>query len=214
MTTLSIDTYLSAMRAEHIPAASSGLWFIEKRTYDEERSGIRNGKRVWVKPGTYTYLRVYTDSTLLSGGEIVMEDTIHELRTHLGFVMHASGRVLVAGLGLGCVIRGLLANPNVEHVTCLENSKDVLKMVQPYMPAERLTIVKADALEWSIQNKDHFDCGWYDLWTNRDEGEPHLDRWHTRLFVNLNRTVKRQGAWGYKRELKRAAVKHGLKWIG
>src|SRR6185369_8969082 len=111
----------------------------------------RNWKPVTLPAARYTYLRFLTDKTLYSEhpGAVVMEDTPFELRTHLGFVMRAHGRVLITGLGLGCVIRGLLENPKVEHVTCIENSKDVLKLVAPYMPTERLEIVEADALEWT-----------------------------------------------------------------
>ncbi len=206
--------YLAAMKADAIPEGESGLWYVTKRAYEERRSGECNGKRVWIDPGTYTYLYVYTDSTIHLLGELVMEDSAHELRTHLGFVMHACGHVLVTGLGLGCVVRGLLANPRVEQVTCIENSPDVLKLVAPHMPGERLTIVEADALEWTAKNKQRFDCAWHDLWTNRDNGEPHLDVWHARLLVNCKRTVRRQGCWMLRREAKTLLVRRGFPWIG
>jgi spermidine synthase len=128
-----------------------------------------------------------------------MEDTPFELRKHLQFMLQARGRVLITGLGLGCVIRGCLANPAVEHVTCIENSPDVLKLVAPYMPTERLSIIEADALEWTALNREPFDCAWHDLWTDRDNGEPHLDLWHTRLIYNCRQQIKRQGAWAYSR---------------
>jgi hypothetical protein len=48
--------------------------------------------------------------------EVVMEDSPRELRRHLPIWMHAHGRVLVTGLGLGCVVRGLLASPHVEYI--------------------------------------------------------------------------------------------------
>jgi hypothetical protein len=36
-----------------------------------------------------------------------MNDFPQELKKHLDFVLRARGRVLVTGLGLGCVVRGL-----------------------------------------------------------------------------------------------------------
>jgi hypothetical protein len=210
----STDNYLSAMSASHIPAAESGLWFVAKTHLPNGWMRVHEGDYVDTPPGTYTYLRYLTDSTLLSGGELIMEDTPHELKTHLGFVMQACGKVLITGLGLGCVIRGLLLNPNVEHVTCIENSKDVLKLVSPYMPTERLTVIEAEALEWTAKNKQTFDCAWHDLWTNEEKGEPHLDIWHANLFLNCKRYVKRQGAWAFRKDAKALLVKKGFPWIG
>jgi spermidine synthase len=84
----------------------------------------------------------------------------------------------------------------------------------PKPPTERLTIIEADALRWTAQNKQRFDCAWHDLWTNRDNGEPHLDVWHARLFVNCRRTVKRQGAWAFDRSARTLMVRHGFPWLG
>lgn len=207
--------YLAAMSATGVPKASSGLWFIEKLNLPKGHLVLHEGEYVDTPPGIYTYLRIVTDSTVHLRGEIVMEDTPHELRTHLGFIMRAYGRVLVTGLGLGCVIRGLLKNPAVEHVTCIENSPDVLKLIGPYMPADRLTIVQADALKWTAQNTERFDCAWHDLWTNRDKGEPHLDLWHQQLIFNCRDKVAQQGAWGFDRNIKALIVRRNVvQWIG
>lgn len=193
------------------------LWFVTKLDIAEPRICDRHGKSIVLPPGTYTYLFRVTEGSLQREppGELVMEDTPFELRTHLGFVMHAFGNVLVTGLGLGCVVRGLLANPNVQHVTCIENSPDVLKLVGPHMPSERLTIVEDDAFRWVAKNSTRFDCAWHDLWTNRDAGEPHLDFWHMRLLLNCRHTVTRQGAWALNRVAKqRLLKKYKFPWIG
>ena len=207
---------LKAMKADAIPTDWQGLWFIIKQSYETARVSQRMGKTVVLPAGSYTFLLRVTDSTLMNQppGDVVMEDTPFELKTHLGFILSAYGRVLVTGLGLGCVVRGLLARPQVEHVTCIENSPEVLRMVQPYMPTERLTIVEDDALKWTARNREHFDCAWHDLWTNRDSGEPHLDVWHTEMMMNCHHTVYKQGAWAYNRNLKRKLIGFGFPWIG
>lgn len=143
-----------------------------------------------------------------------MEDTHFELQTHLDFVMRACGSVLVSGLGLGCVVRGLLTNPNVHHVTCIENSRDVLKLVAPHMPKDRLTIVEADALEWTAKNNERFDFAWHDLWTDRDNGEPPLDHWHAQLLMNCRGTASVQGAWSFDRNIKKSLVRRGFQIVG
>lgn len=214
------EKILRAMRANNIPAAKSGLWEVSKLTLT--RSSVHrlehSDELINMPPGRYTFLRRLTSATInrLYPGEVVMEDSRHELSTHLEFVRQAHGRVLIGGLGLGCVIRGLLRSPVVEHITCIENSPDVLRLVAPYMPKRRLTIVEADMLAWSRTNAEKFDCGWYDLWTNTEAGEPHLDLWHTEIITNLtkSRTVKRQGAWAFNKQGKELLIRKGFPWIG
>lgn len=208
--------YLPAMSASAIPEGESYLWLITKLNFPEGKLCYRHWKPITLPRGTYTYLTFLTDEKLLRTppGEVVMEDTPFELRTHLGFVMNAYGRVLVTGLGLGCVIRGLLVNPDVEHITCIENSEHVLRLVAPHMPTDRVTIIQADALEWCAQNRSQFDCGWHDLWTNREVGQPHLDAWHQRLLLDCRRYVKHQGAWAYDRSLRTYLKRRGFQWMG
>lgn len=210
------DHLLAAMKADAIPKGWSNLWLVTKTDIPEQSESMRFGKPVLIPAGTYTFLRCLTEATLYNWppGEVVMEDTPFELRTHLGFVMQAFGRVLITGLGLGCVVRGLLANPEVEHVTVIENSPDVLKLVAPHMPTERLTIVEEDAFKWVSTNDLNFDCAWHDLWTNKDEGEPHLDFWHVEMLWKCRRKIARQGAWALNRRVKRQLVQHGFEWMG
>ncbi len=210
-----IDTILSAAKASHIPVGESGLWFIFRREINRDRVVDYRGQERILPAGEITYLMRTTMGTLHRDpqGEVVMEDTIFELNTHLGFILKASGNVLVTGLGLGCVVRGLLANPNVDHITCIEKSEDVLKLVQPHMPKERLTIIHADALEWTKDNDFSFDYAWHDLWTDQGEGEPHLDVWHMELITNCINKVENQGAWRLLRPFKRKLAKGGINLV-
>jgi hypothetical protein len=199
------DALLKAARADSIPDGESGLWTVKKVVLAQNLLTRRQGKLVELAAGTYTKLLAGTSGSLMQGGEVVMEDTPYELRTHLDFMLRARGRVLITGLGLGCVVRGCLANPNVEHVVCIERSKDVLKLVGPHMPKKRLTIILADALKWVPQHAgDQFDCAWHDLWTNEDQGEPHLQVWHSHLLASLAGQVAFQGAWAFPRSQRRA----------
>lgn len=204
---------LFASRAEHIPAGTSGLWFIRKFQY-EQCEHINGGT---VPQGTYTALFRATEATLHLDppGEVVMEDTPIELKKHLDFMMRASRNVLVTGLGLGCVVRGLLAKDTVKRIVCIENSNDVLKLIMPHMPKDnRLSIIEAGAVEWTRTNKEKFDYAWHDLWANKEAGDPHLDVIHTQLINNCRKTVKYQGAWGYPRMAKRWLKKCRIKIVG
>lgn len=205
---------LSAARATNIPAGWSGLWFVKKLQLVTDQQTTKGDL---VPAAVYTCLFRMTTGTMHCDppGVVVMEDTPVELKKHLQFMFRAQGDVLVTGLGLGCVVRGLLANPNVEHVTCIEKSPDVLKLVQSHMPAtDRLTIIQADALEWTAANTMRFDYAWHDLWSNREDGEPHLDLWHTRLIFNCTGKVDHQGAWGYARVAKRLLARRRMVLVG
>lgn len=194
---------LAAARADAIPEGESGPWYVKKTAVLEPIAADKHGREITIPRGIYTNLFRWTDSTLHLVGEMVMNDKPDELNTHLDFMLRAHGRVLVTGLGLGCCVRGMLENPRVQHVTVIENSPDVLKLVTPHMPKERLTIVEAEAVEWTKQHGEGFDCAWHDVWTDTDAGEPHLQLVHAKLIVNTLPGMKLVGAWAMPRRLRR-----------
>ena len=159
--------------------------------------------------GTSTALLCATQSTMHLDGELVMHDTPYELNTHLNFMLKAWGRVLITGLeSVGCVTRGVLANPRVSTVTVIEQSAETyLKLVEPYMPkGPRITIIKADALTWTKDTGQYFDYAWHDLWTNPDRNEPALQVWHGKLIRNMAHKATIQGAWGFPSYLRRRSM--------
>jgi hypothetical protein len=132
-------------------------------------------------------------------GEIVMEDSRRELQKHLPIWMKAKGRVLVTGLGLGCVVRGLLANRDVEHITVVEIDKQILRVVgHEFSSNPRVRLIHGDAL--TIPLCERFDFAWHDLWT---DGDTHLQILHAKLFDRCRDKVEIQGAWQFPRHLKR-----------
>jgi len=208
---------LLAAKATSIPANAAGAWHIKKITLSKDMIAPKDGKLVTVPKGDYTQLWRWTHKTIAAAlapfddirpepGELVMTDSPDELNTHLQFMLRAHGRVLITGLGLGCVIRGCLANPAVRHIVCIERDVDVLKMVKPHMPTERLTILQADAVSWCRNNlgRQKFDCAWHDLWSDPDKQEPKLCLTHSRLIVDCYGHVGFQGAWAFPREMKKA----------
>ena len=76
----------------------------------------------------WTILSKNSMATLhLLHGDVVMEDSEAELKTHWPIWRDAKGKVLITGLGLGCVVRGLLANPEVTHIGILLRRQTVIK---------------------------------------------------------------------------------------
>lgn len=195
-------SYLEVMRADRIPTGSAGLWVVKRGTQsvDVESGGV------WYPAGTYTSLMRYTDATMCQGGESVMCDDPVELSRHLEFVFRARGRVLVTGLGLGCVLRGVLANPAVDHVDVVERDADVLKLVAPHLGPGRYAIHHAEAEAWISASEQRWDAAWHDVWVDPDcpnEGGSHLAEKHQRLMFACRRRVGWQGAWHFPRDLRR-----------
>lgn len=202
---------LAAARADAIPAGSHGLWVVRKQTMTKRTLVMHCGKPKWVEPCSYTWLGCYTTATLHNGGEAVMHDTPEELNTHLDFMLRARGKVLITGLGLGCVARGTLANPAVTSVTIIERDASVLKLVAPYMPKDpRLTIVESEAISWCERTTERFDCAWHDLWNNEDIGDDALPVMHQRLICAMAKRVEFQGAWDFPRWVRKLCRPFGV----
>lgn len=136
-------------------------------------------------------------------GEIVMDDSLPELRRHLPIWMAARGRVLKTGLGLGCVVRGLLIKPEVEHIDVVEIDGTIISTIGPEFANEpRVTIHHADAHSWDFHGRS-WNFIWHDIHDN-DETEA-LAVQHARLiarYVDVT-PVDRQGAWAFPRMAKR-----------
>lgn len=87
-----------------------------------------------------------------------------EKEDHLKFVQSATGRVLIAGLGLGMVTNAVLLKGEVEWVTVVEIDPDVVSLVAPHIQSPRLEVVRADIYTWRPREGERFDCAWFDVW--------------------------------------------------
>jgi len=190
--------YIKAARVpDTLKSQSFGLWEIWRQSLPDNPIW-----RAFSGFDSMTLLSRFTDATLHKDhGEVVMEDSARELRRHLPIWLKAKGRVLVTGLGLGCVVRGLLASPDVEHITVVEIDPKILRIVgKEFEPNSRVRMIEGDALK--VKLRERFDYAWHDLWT---EGDIHLQVLHTRLLKRFYPQVKFQGAWLLPRQVKRVA---------
>lgn len=124
---LDIDAWHTFATA--LPRTSSGLYRISEEYYTE-------GYYEYYGLDGHILFRVARDIpiTLLqqgSGGyyETWMVDDPPHVRAMELYAERASGRVLVAGLGLGLVASELACNPNVSEVVIVERSSDVINLV-------------------------------------------------------------------------------------
>ena len=191
-----VHDYLAAAR---VPATlrpqRRGLWRIRRVRYAAPYLIDQIGYR------SQTRLERWTMGTLhQKHGVLVMDDSHTELSRHLPIWLHAWGNILVTGLGLGCVVRGLLANPKVEHVDVVEIDKDILAMVGPdFASQERVTLHHGDALTFPLPSRLTWDYAWHDLFCK----EGHLQILHARVLLRYQDVCRHQGAWGFPRCFKR-----------
>ena len=151
---------------------------------------------------SYTLLHHTTMGTLHQEfGDVVMEDSRPELLRHMPIWRAAAGRVLVTGLGLGCVVRGLLATRTVESIDVVELDSDILRIVgAEFAGNDRVTLYQADALTWTWPAGRQWDFAWHDLWT--EAGDKALQTQHMELLSRFFEAVGRQGAWALPRALR------------
>lgn len=177
-----------------IPAARSGPWRVEKFTAPEPGDDDRRPPWARARAGLYTRLR--------RDNEVFMTDLPEEWWTQKSAIDEAwrrGGAVLISGLGLGVIVESLLRTPTspVGHVTVLESSPDVLRLVGPQLSSrygKRLEILQADAFHWHPPTGATYSVVWHDLWPNP---------YHPGNLVEMERLERRfaplcdwQGFWG------------------
>lgn len=185
-----------------VPEGVSGNWEVKRFTVSEkdaEFSKLRaafsfSSKGRSVPAGQYTGLYV--------NGHVMMSDTPDELSDHLGPYSVASGTCLVSGLGLGCVVEGMLRKRNsqgelaVDKVIVLEKSTDVLNLVEAHLVGRygnRLEIRNVDALEYKPPKGERYDVCWHDIWLSLCEDNL---KEMTKLHRRYGRKCDWQGSWG------------------
>lgn len=195
-----------AARATEIEPAENELWMIDKKTADTGHSGslgsvIRTGRGSLVEGETYTRL---LRKHKAGGTSIVMSDTPDEISDLSPILREGRGRVLVNGLGLGCVIRGLLAIEAVEHIDVVEISPELVELIGPYFEDEdRVTIHIGDAFTFTWPAGTRWDCVWHDVWDDLSADNLNESSGHARpgsyekLHRRYGRRANWQGSWGW-----------------
>jgi hypothetical protein len=178
-----------------VPEGTAGQWEIRRFEVTKEdadfhrmRCAIRGRMHRVVTPGTYT--------RLTHNGSVIMSDTPVEMRGHEDAYRRAEGHVLVNGLGLGMYVDNILDKREVERVTVVEISQDVIGLVEPHLRekhgSSRLDILCGDAYTYRWPVGQTFDYAWHDIWP--DICEDNL-KGMERLHRRYGRRVKGQGSW-------------------
>lgn len=175
--------------ADIVPAGVSGnveVRHIEVDARQAEftmiRAAIHPDRDEYVAPGKYAQLFI--------NGSIMMSDTGMERHSNMGVVRKARGRVLIGGLGLGMIIHPIAAKSEVESITIIEKSPDVIKLVAQTLP-KKATVIEADIFEWKPPKEVKYDCLYFDIWYG-------ISTSNLKEMTRLNRRfarAKAPGAW-------------------
>jgi hypothetical protein len=163
-----------------------------------------------VPPGHYVTLRRRATAEEVrdnhAGADLwtpVMSDTPAEIQGHFHAIAFGTGRVLVHGLGLGCVVSALLAKPDVTHIDVVEFDPEIVTTIGPYYDDPRVAIHRGDALTYDWPDDARWDYAWHDIWShisdrnlNPEEAEHGIS--YGMLFDRFADRVGDQGAWAYE----------------
>jgi len=146
---------------EHVKPGKQGVAEVKHVTVSEKDShrtafwsAAKGDRGIYVPPGDYVQLYVK--------GQLMMSDTRMEKVTNYEFLSAASGDVLIAGLGIGMVLRPLLQDPKVTSITVVEKYQDVIDLVKVDSP--KLNIICADIFDWKPAKGTKYHTIYFDIW--------------------------------------------------
>ncbi len=120
---------------------------------------------------------------ILEGGNEWMTLTPVDMDTCEDAIARAHGRVVTFGLGLGYFAYMASLKPEVEEVSVVELSSDVIKLfrsqILPYFPCpEKIKIINADAFVYAeeLMPRENFDFAFVDTWRDASDGAPMYKR--------------------------------------
>lgn len=167
----------------------------------------------WVPEGDYVRLlkkqkNVYHDE--LDHGEViwqtVMSDTPDEMNDHILPILGARGRILVNGLGLGCVLNCMRMQKSVTHIDVVEISEDVLKLVSPFFENDdRIEFHLGSCVDIKWPRGTRWNYAWHDIWSSistdnlTDDNEAEHGISYARLHRMFGTRVDAQDSWAFER---------------
>ncbi len=175
-----------------VPVGVSGDWAVEEFEVSESAAKLANLRETMhgmgyrsVDPGKY--------KKLTRRGHLIMSNTRAEIDDFRWYLSDCKGKILINGLGLGVVLKMIADKEEVEHVTVIEKSEDVLKLVGPtFKDNKKIEIIHADAFEWKPPKGVKYNFVWHDIWddicTDNIEG-------FTKLKRKYGKRCIRQACW-------------------
>ena len=169
-----------------IPEIKKGRWELKREKYPAYRGviaadivfdGFREIPPLGFFPEDFEFPAVLED------GNEWMTLTPVDLDTSDEAIERAHGKVVTFGLGLGYYTYMVCEKENVESITVVERSEDVIALFKEYIlpqfsHPEKVRIVNADAFEYAEHTMpaERYDVAFVDTWRDASDGAPMYER--------------------------------------
>ena len=166
-----------------IPSIKDGDWELRFEEYPAYRGVISGDMEIYSDfrevPPLGFFTRPFKFPAVLEGANEWMTLTPVDLDTCENAINRAHGRVVTFGLGLGYYAYMASEKPDVESVTVVELSADVIRLFKKHLLPQmknrhKIKIVNADAFEYAEKTMpcEGFDLAFVDTWRDASDGTP------------------------------------------
>ena len=166
-----------------IDNVTDGTWELRQESYKPYRAVICNDMEIYPDfrevPPLGFFSEEFRFPAVLEDGNEWMTLTPVDLDTCDEAIEAAHGRVVTFGLGLGYYAYMVSEKSEVESITVVEKSPDVIRLFKKYIlpqfaHGDKVRIVNADAFEYAerVMPSEHFDFAFVDTWRDASDGAP------------------------------------------
>lgn len=166
-----------------IPEVKKGKWELKREKYPAYRGVIAADMMMYDNfrevPPLGFFKEEFEFPAVLEDGNEWMTLTPVDLDTSDDAIERAHGKVVTFGLGLGYYTYMVSEKDNVDSITVVEKSKDVIALFEEYIlpqfsHPEKVRIVNADAFEYAEFEMPNakFDVAFVDTWRDASDGAP------------------------------------------
>ncbi len=170
-----------------IPNVKDGNWELRQESYKPYRGVIVGDMAISNDFKEYAPLGFFTEEfrfpAVLEDGNEWMTLTPVDLDTCDEAIEKAHGKVVTFGLGLGYYAFMVSEKVEVDSITVIEKSPDVIKLFERYILPyfkykDKVRIVNADAFEYAenVMPYENFDYAFVDTWRDAGDGAPMYEK--------------------------------------
>ncbi len=170
-----------------IPNVKNGKWELKTERYSAYRGVICGDMEIHEDFREVPPLGFFTEDfefpAVLEDGNEWMTLTPVDLDTCDSAIERAHGRVVTFGLGLGYYTYMVSCKENVDSITVVEKSPDVIELFKRYIlpqfsNPEKVRIVNEDAFLYAKHTMpgEKFDVAFVDTWRDASDGAPMYER--------------------------------------
>ena len=178
------NKYYKNIKLENV---RDGHWEIKQEYYEPYRAVIAGDTVINADLSEYAPLGFFTERfhfpAVLEDGNEWMTLTPVDLDTSDDAIDRAHGRVITFGLGLGYYAYMVSEKEEVDSITVIEKSENVIRLFNKYIlpqfsHPEKVRIVNADAFEYAEYEMpgESFDFAFVDTWRDASDGTPMYTR--------------------------------------